>query len=126
MVTISKSLVVSLTVALSVGAVAARADGTATLVMKPGKGVSLDVGSKRAAGYFMAGTNTCDLTLMFADRPDADGHVSGDTTRLNVPVASGSRTRVYTTDGSALEVSCGLSAAVMSLRVLALTANVTK
>jgi hypothetical protein len=74
----------------------------------------------------MAGDNVCDLTLMFVDRPDADGHSTGAATRMNVPVTAGSKSRVYTTDGTALEVSCALSTKVMTLRVLELTAAITK
>ena len=128
MATTSKfqTLVFALTTAIAVGTVTAGAHAeSATHVFKPARGISLDVGSKRAAAYFMAGDYACDLTLMFADRPDADGQVSASQTRMNVPVKAGSHTRVYTTDGQALDVSCALSARVMTLRVLEMTAAVT-
>lgn len=124
----TRLIALSLISAVAVGtAVAgAHAEATTTQVFKPARGISLDVGSKRAAGYYMVGDNVCDLTLMFVDRPDADGHSTGAATRMNVPVKAGSKSRVYTTDGAALEVSCALSAKVMTLRVLELTAAVAK
>ena len=127
MITISKSLVFALTVAAASSAslVPAPADG-ATQIFKPAHGVSFDVGSKRASAYYVAGDHACDLTVMLADRPDADGHVTGTTTRMNVPVAAGSRSRIRTTDGAALEVSCSIARTVMTVRPVDETAAVMK
>ena len=124
MVTISKSLVFALTAAITVGTASygAHAGNAAAQVFKPARGISFDIGSKRAAAYYMAGDHVCDLTLMFAGRADADGNIPGATTRLNVPVKAGTRSRIYTTDGQAFEASCELSAKVMTLRVLEQTA----
>ena len=124
MVTISKSLVFALTSAIAIGTATfgAHAEGSTTQVFKAGRGISLDVGSQRASAYFTAGDKVCDLTLMFADRADADGHVNSAITRMNIPVAAGTRSRIHTADGQALEASCGLSVNVMTLRPVALTA----
>jgi hypothetical protein len=95
-------------------------------VFKPARGVYLDVGSKRVAGYYLAGDHVCDLTLMFADQVDADNHVNSTLTRMNVPVPAGKKARLYTNDGRALEASCGTSANVMTLRTLDQTAAAVK
>jgi hypothetical protein len=113
-------------IVIGTSAYGAFAESASTRVFKPGRGVSLDVGAKRVAGYYTVGDTVCDLTLMFADRADADGHVSGAATRMNVPVKVGARQRIYTVDGNALEASCSLSAGVMTLRPLDLTASVAK
>ena len=104
----------------------ASADAYAPQVVKPGHGVSLDVGSKKVAGYYIANANGCDLTLMVADLPNADGQVAAQavSTRINVPVNAGSTARVYTADGRAIEVACALSAKLMTLRLLSQTVAV--
>ena len=129
MVTISKPLSVVLAAAVALGTAAIgvhASDSFPTQVFKPGRGVSLDAGTKKVVAYYLAGDHVCDLTLMIGDLPDADGHVSGSATRISVPVKAGSQSRVYTSEGHALEASCGLSAKIMTLRPLALTAEVVK
>ena len=122
MVMISKPFATVLVLALALGGAGARAQTASPQVFKPAHGISLDVGSKKVAGYYMQGANTCDLTLMVADLPNADGQVSGSSTRMNVPVKAGSTQRIFTADGMALEVSCALSAKLMTLRPPELTA----
>ena len=129
---ISKLLATVLSTAIVIGTATfgahAQTNTTAhgTQVFKAARGVMLEVGSKKIAGYYLAGDHVCDLTLMLANRADADGNVSGATTRMNIPVAAGTKTRVYTTDGNALEASCSLKANVMTLRPLDQTALAVK
>jgi hypothetical protein len=113
-------------IALGTAVAGAHAEGSTTQVFKPARGVYLDVGSKRVAGYYTAGDHVCDLTLMFADQVDADNHVGGTLSRMNVSVPVGKRARIYTADGRAMEASCGTSANVMTLRTLAQTADSVK
>ena len=129
MVTISKPLCVVLASAIVLGTAtvgAFAADPMPTQVFKPARGVSLDAGTKKVAAYYLAGDHVCDLTLMIADLPDADGNVSGLPTRINVPVKAGTKTHVYTAEGHALEASCALTAKVMTLRPLEFTASAVK
>jgi hypothetical protein len=99
---------------------------TLTHVFKPARGVSLDVGSKKVAGYYMVSNGGCDLTLMIANRPDADGNVEGQSVRMNVPVKAGSKARVFTTEGKLLEFSCSMTTNIMTARDLEQTAFVAK
>ena len=132
MVTISKPFASVLALALALGAASARAETAAATaapqVMKPAHGVSLAVGTKKVAGYYMAGADTCDLTLMVADLPNADGQVASTatSTRMNVPVKAGTTQRVYTSDGKAIEASCAISTKLMTLRPLDQTALAVK
>ena len=128
MVTISKPLAVVLVLAFTLGAASARAQTAAPQVFKPAHGISLDLGAKKIAGYYMAAANTCDLTLMVADLPNADGQVAATatSTRMNVPVKVGTTQRIFTADGHALEVTCALTAKLMTLRPLELTALAIK
>ena len=41
-----------------------------TLTMKPLHGISFDVGTKRAASYFLSADGRCRLVLTLADQPD--------------------------------------------------------
>lgn len=95
-------------------------------VFKAGRGVSLDVGSKKVAGTYVSKDGNCDVTLMVADLPDADGHVTEALTRINVPVKSGTNAHVYTSEGKALELYCTLGSKLMTLRALDQTASVAK
>ena len=97
-----------------------------TQVLKPGQGVSLDMGTKKVAAYYLAGDKVCDVTFMIADLPDADGHVTAAITRMNVPVAAGSQSRIFTSEGHAVEASCALSTKIVSLRPLSFTASIAK
>lgn len=129
MVTISKSLAGVLISAIAIGTAAFGAHATqasAPLIFKAARGVSLDVGSKKIVGYYLSKDGICDATLMFGERPDADGHVGTDVTRMNVPVKAGAHARVYTSEGKAIELSCGTSAKLMTLRTLDMTALVSK
>ncbi len=129
MVTISKSLgsVLVGLVAFGTATMVAHAGNAApTQVVKAGRGISLDVGAKKVAGYFIATSGACDVTLMFADRMDVDGHVTGDVGRQNVSVKAGSTARVYTSEGRVIELSCGLASTVMAVRSFEQTAAVAK
>jgi len=130
MITISKTNPLALAaaaLALGASAFGASAGETASMhVLKPMQGVSLDMGTKKVAAYYLANDKTCDLTVTIADLPDADGNVSGGSTRITMPVAVGSKARVYTAEGRALEASCSLAANIVTLRPLAFTATVVQ
>jgi hypothetical protein len=126
MVTISKPLALVLASAITIGTASfgAHAESSNTQVFKPARGISLDVGSKKIVAYYLANDRVCDLTVMVADLPDADGNLSGKSSRMNVPVKAGTSSHVYTADGRALEVSCAISTKLMTLRPLEQTAEV--
>lgn len=128
MVTISKALalVLSSAITLSAASAGARASEYGPVIFKAGHGVSLDVGPKRVVGYYMAKDRICDVTLMIAERPDADGHVAAGVTRVNIPVKAGANARVYTSEGRTVALSCSTSTNLMTLRTIDLTASAAK
>lgn len=129
MVTISKPLVFVLACAITIGTAtfgAHAAETPAPHVFKAARGVSLEVGSKKLAGYYLSHDGVCDVTLMVGELPDADGYVSAAVSRINVPVKAGTNVRVYTSEGKAIELSCGNGTKLMSLRTLNQTAAVVK
>lgn len=90
----------------------------AAAVFGPAQGISFDVGSKRAIGYYTAANGRCSLTLMLAEAPDADGFASQSAARFKVSVQQGGLARVDTAEGKSLEFGCGPSAAQMTVRTL--------
>jgi hypothetical protein len=133
MVTISKSVATVLSAAIIIGTAsfgaasnAHAADTSNSHVFKAARGVSLDVGSKKIAGYYLSNDGVCDVTLMVADLPDADGNVSAHVSRINVPVKAGSNARVYTSEGKALSLTCSTGTKLMTVRHLEETAAVVK
>lgn len=113
------SLVLASAVAVSAiagGAVAETAASMATL--KPRQGISLDVGSKRAVGYFLADSRICNLTLLVADRLVDDKVGIPAATRLQFEVAAGSDVRVDTTEGKVLAFACATDAKSMRVEKL--------
>lgn len=76
-------------------------------VYKPGRGISLDVGAAKIAGYFLADGGSCRVTLMVGARADADGSIPALTvTRIETRVLGGSNQRVFTHEGQKLHLSC--------------------
>lgn len=130
MVTISKNVATVLAAAItlgtaSFGAMASEATSNSH-VFKAARGVSLDVGTKKVVGYYLSKDGICNVTLMVGDMPDADGHVSADISRINLPVKAGSSARAYTSEGKALALTCSTGTKLMTIRTLEETAAVIK
>ena len=113
------SLVLASAVAVAAIASGAVAETTASMAtLKPRQGVSLDVGSKRAVGYFLADSRICNLTLLVADRmADGAGSIPA-ATRLQFEVAAGADVRVDTSEGKALAFACATDAKSMRIDTL--------
>jgi hypothetical protein len=100
---------------VAAGALAAAASDIKAPLLTPGKGVSLDVGSKRAIAYFLSENATCKVTLVLAEAA-RDGNVPAHAaTRVTVAVAPGQSARVDA-DGKAVEFVCRASAATMMVK----------
>ncbi len=118
------SLVLASAIALSAIAGGAAADtgtagaGASMANLKPRQGISLDVGSKRAVGYFLADSRICNLTLLVADRMDEGSTEVPAATRLQFEVAAGSDVRVDTSEGKALAFGCATDAKSMRVNTL--------
>lgn len=86
--------------------------------LKPIDGVSLDVGTKRVVGYYVADKNGCQLTLMMGERAIEDEVPAFSAARLKQTVAANASARVETPEGETLEFACQPKAASMTVRVL--------
>lgn len=107
------ALVLASAVTLAVSPAVTAADAP-IVTLTPRQGISLDVGSKRAVGYFLSDSRICNLTLLVADRM-GDNETIPAATRLQFEVAAGSDVRVDTSEGKALAFSCATN--VKSMRV---------
>ena len=94
--------------------------------LRPMDGVSLDVGSKRVVGYFVASSGACDLTLLMSEKMSGDDVPVGTPARLRQTLASNSSSRVDTPDGPSLELACEPGASGMTLRLLKQVAEYNK
>lgn len=119
MKTTFSSLVLVSAVALSAIAGGAVAETAASMAnLKPRQGISLDVGHKRAVGYFLSDSRICNLTLLVADRMAETGSDIPAATRLQFDVAAGSDVRVDTSEGKALAFACATDAKSMRVTKL--------
>ncbi len=98
--------------ALAKGAAPVRAGEADSLSVKPIKAISLDVGSKRAIGYFIADHGACNLTIMVHDISD-DG-LKANATRLNMTIGAGTSSSLDTAEGKTLAFKCQPGAAAMT------------
>lgn len=97
------------------GANAADAAGAKTVL--PTHGVSIDVGSKRVIGYFVAKDNACNLTFLMSDKP-VDDVVPTSAARMQQVIAANGTARIDTAEGESLELVCQPAASAMTVRLL--------
>lgn len=105
----------ALTLAILLAPLPALAADAGLQVVKPGRGISLDVGATKVAGYYEVAENACRVTLMMGARADIDGRVAKGISRIELPVASGRSSRVMTPEGRGLDVTCGPSARILTI-----------
>ena len=86
--------------------------------LRPLDGVSLDVGSKRVVGFYVASAHACSLTLMMGELLVEDQEPAGSAARLQQTLAPNTLARLDTTDGESLEFACQPGAATMTVRLL--------
>lgn len=87
-------------------------------VMAPGKGIILEVGDKRAVGYFQTVAKACDLTLVVTS---AEGGATGSDspgTRIVATVAPGNKLRLDAPAKKSAEFFCGPAGQKMNARVI--------
>lgn len=101
----------------SVLAVAGPAVAADVLTMKPKQGVSFDVGTKHAVGYYLAKGGICNLTVLMAESNEAEA-VKGAATRVTIPVIPTQAARVDNAEGKTMEFACAPSAESMTVRIM--------
>jgi hypothetical protein len=111
-------------VASTLPAMAAELTGPKTLF--PTHGISVDVGSKRVIGYFVADNGACNLTFLMSDKHLDDETPAASAARMKQVVASNSSTVVDTAEGESLELACQPGATAMTVRLLKQVASTAK
>lgn len=91
------------------------ADAASTLTMKPLHGISFDVGSQRAASYFVNKNGRCEVVLTLAETPDWDSAPRFVSTRFEATIGPGKSTRYNSHEGRAIEFACETAAQTMSV-----------
>ena len=106
----------ALTLALTLGAGASFAaeENWESLMMKPNRAASLDVGSKRVVGYFLKTDDLCKLTAMLADRKDVEAAAA----QLQLEIRPGETARIATADGNSLRFVCLGGAEAMTVTLV--------
>jgi hypothetical protein len=104
-----KSIIAATTLAgiLSVNAVPASQAGDTGWTMKPLSGVSFDVGTKHAVGYFLSESGRCMLTVVVADQMRGDDVPTDTPIRFHVAIDAGKNARFDTAEGKSLQFACG-------------------
>ncbi|WP_333795579.1 hypothetical protein [Hyphomicrobium sp.] len=86
-------------------------------IMAPGRGVSLNIGTKHAVGYFETKDDTCHLTVVVADINGGETGLDSPGTRFVIPVMPGRGVQIDASAGQSAEFECAPSATRMNARV---------
>lgn len=108
------STALALAFSLNAGASLAAEKNWESLIMKPNRAMSLDVGSKHVVGYFLRQDGICKLTAMFADNTE----VAANAAQLQLEVHAGEAARIATAEGNTLRFFCLGRAEAMTATVL--------
>lgn len=86
------------------------------VTVKPGKGMSFKVGSKKAITYFNENSGHCDVTIMLSELNPVIGNSYQSASKVKVQLVPGKSTLVESADGKALRVSCNQDAKTMTVQ----------
>ena len=115
--------VIGFGVAAAVGVVQATIPATGeersnALTFRPLAGINLSIGSKQIAGYFVAGADVCNLTLLVGESMVGDEVPTSTPARIQQTISPNETGRLDTVEGQSLEFGCKPGATVMSVNVL--------
>lgn len=114
----SKTVVAALAAASALALVGPVSAGESHLHrMTANKGISFDVGTRRAISYYLADGGICKLTVLIAESNEIDA-VKGAATRVSIPVVPKQIARIDTAEGKTLAYMCAPSARSMTVTVL--------
>lgn len=108
---------------LSGAAIAHADDATGLKTLYPTHGISIDVGSKRVIGYYLASNDTCNLTVLMSDKQSGDDVPATSAARLKQSIAATGKARIDTAEGESLELTCQPGATAMTVRLLTQVAS---
>jgi len=91
--------------AAGTGVASARMSGPQTF--KPSEGMTYVLGSKRAVGYFLNTSGTCQVTLMIAEAVDPDVAQPTSAARMTVGMTPGQSMTLGSAEGESMVATCG-------------------
>jgi hypothetical protein len=99
------------------GAAGASAGEPAAYHVKPLKGITFSVGSKRAVGYYTSDEHACRLTLMLSDAYTGNEKSFSEPVRVNLTIGEGASGSVDALEGSAV-FRCAPGATAMTMQLV--------
>ena len=119
MTTFAKLASITLISALAMlsGAAGASAGEPAAYHVKPLKGITFSVGSKRAVGYYTSDDHVCRLTLMLSDAYTGNEKSFSEPVRVNLTIGEGASGSVDALEGSAV-FRCAPGATAMTMQLV--------
>ena len=99
------------------GAAGASAGEPAAYHVKPLKGITFSVGSKRAVGYYTSDDHACRLTLMLSDAYTGNEKSFSEPVRVNLTIGEGASGSVDALEGSAV-FRCAPGATAMTMQLV--------
>lgn len=95
-------------------------DFSSAHVVRPKAGLSLELGAKKAVGYYVPDQGGCDLTLLVGEAGEAvsDLKKGAVPARFTTLVAAGRTARIDTGEGSSVEFFCSTGASFLTTRVI--------
>lgn len=103
--------------AVAHGAQPVQAGGSKELRVSSIQAINLDVGVKRAIGYYVANAGNCDLTVLLADVVNDGFEQVPSASRVSVKVHGGTSAQVDTIEGAGMSFTCAAGANDMTVRV---------
>ena len=97
------------------GSEAPRAANAPILTVQPMQGVSFDIGTKHASGYFLSDADACKLTVTLAEAGRDDEFDGKTAIRMTVAVEAGNSAHIDTVAGKSLGFKCQAGAKSMSI-----------
>ena len=115
---IANSLGLMSVLAVAAGLASADAAEKRVNMLKPGAGISFDIGQSHAMTYFVADKGVCNLTMVLGDIVTDDVVPASAGTRFNVAIEGGKRARIDTAEGKSVEFTCAPGATMVNLHKL--------
>jgi hypothetical protein len=104
------------------GGPAADQDPSVVATFRPIEGISYELGSKRAVGYFEPRngkrlvTFKCLVTLMIAEKVDPDQARPSSAARLSLAMLPGQSAALASEEGTSMEITCGAGAETVAVK----------
>ncbi len=90
--------------------------------MKPFHGISFDLGTNRAIGYYLVGEGMCELVLSLVEPPAWDGIPALTATRFEVAIPAGKTRRFASAENKILEFACRADVQTMTVTAVDMVA----